>query len=38
LLALTNQHWLGVITPFGGAGLLAGWVCLFFNAAKSDKN
>ena len=38
LLALTNEHWLGVITPFGGAGLLAGWVCLFFNAAKSDKN
>ena len=38
LLAVTNEHWLGAITPFGGASLLAGWTCLFFNAAKSGGN
>jgi uncharacterized membrane protein YgdD (TMEM256/DUF423 family) len=35
LLAVTNAHWFGAITPFGGASFLAGWACLFFNAAKS---
>jgi uncharacterized membrane protein YgdD (TMEM256/DUF423 family) len=34
LLAATNAHWLGAVTPFGGVSLLAGWVCLFINAAK----
>ena len=28
LLALTNARWLGAITPLGGAGFLAGWICL----------
>jgi uncharacterized membrane protein YgdD (TMEM256/DUF423 family) len=28
LLALTNTKWLGAITPFGGASLMAGWVWL----------
>jgi len=28
LLALTNVHWLGAITPFGGVSFLAGWCCL----------
>jgi uncharacterized membrane protein YgdD (TMEM256/DUF423 family) len=28
LLALTNLHWLGAITPIGGLGLIAGWVWL----------
>ena len=37
LLALTNAHWLGAVTPFGGASLLVGGGWLFFcNAAKSD--
>jgi uncharacterized membrane protein YgdD (TMEM256/DUF423 family) len=37
LLAVTNEHWLGAIAPFGGASLLVGWGWLFFyNAAKSD--
>jgi uncharacterized membrane protein YgdD (TMEM256/DUF423 family) len=27
-LALTGVHWLGAITPLGGALLIAGWVCL----------
>ena len=38
LLALTNAHWLGAMTPFGGASLLVGWGCLFCNAAKSVQN
>ena len=28
LLALTNQRWLGAITPLGGALLIAGWASL----------
>ena len=36
LLAVTNAHWLGAITPIGGAGFLAGWGWLFCNAAKSN--
>jgi uncharacterized membrane protein YgdD (TMEM256/DUF423 family) len=27
-LSLTNQRWLGAITPFGGLAFLAGWLCL----------
>ena len=38
LLAATNALWLGAVTPFGGASLLAGWGCLFFNAAKANEN
>jgi uncharacterized membrane protein YgdD (TMEM256/DUF423 family) len=28
LLALTNLHWLGAITPVGGVSLIAGWIWL----------
>ena len=28
LLAVTNWHWLGAITPVGGASLIAGWIWL----------
>jgi uncharacterized membrane protein YgdD (TMEM256/DUF423 family) len=28
LLALTNQRWLGAITPFGGISFLVGWIWL----------
>lgn len=28
LLAVTNQRWLGAITPFGGVSLLVGWAWL----------
>ena len=28
LLALTGIRWLGVVTPFGGLALLAGWLLL----------
>jgi uncharacterized membrane protein YgdD (TMEM256/DUF423 family) len=31
-LALTGREWLGVITPFGGAGLLVGWAALATHA------
>ena len=27
-MALGGPRWLGAITPVGGAGLIAGWVCL----------
>jgi uncharacterized membrane protein YgdD (TMEM256/DUF423 family) len=26
-LALGGPHWIGPITPLGGLGLIAGWVC-----------
>ena len=38
LLALTNAHWFGALTPFGGASFLAGWAWLFLSAAKSRGN
>ena len=28
LLAVTNLHWLGTITPVGGVSLIAGWIWL----------
>ena len=28
VLALTNQRWLGAITPFGGVGFIVGWLWL----------
>jgi uncharacterized membrane protein YgdD (TMEM256/DUF423 family) len=28
LLAVTNLHWLGAVTPVGGVSLIAGWVWL----------
>jgi len=31
-LALTGREWLGMITPFGGAGLLVGWAALALHA------
>jgi len=30
LLVLTNQRWLGAITPIGGLSFLLGWGCLIF--------
>ena len=34
LLALTNWHWLGALTPFGGISFLAGWLWLAIAAGK----
>jgi uncharacterized membrane protein YgdD (TMEM256/DUF423 family) len=28
VLAVTNLHWLGAITPVGGVSLIAGWIWL----------
>jgi uncharacterized membrane protein YgdD (TMEM256/DUF423 family) len=30
LLAITNAHWLGAITPVGGLGFIAGWLAVLF--------
>ena len=32
-LAYTGIHWLGIITPFGGLSLLAGWLILAIRGA-----
>ena len=37
LLAITNLHWLGVVTPVGGASLLLGWLALVFQPGRSTK-
>ena len=34
LLAVTGVHWLGAITPFGGAGFIIGWLALLLQAGK----
>jgi len=36
LLAVTNVHWLGAITPIGGVSFLIGWVWLIFKSARAD--
>jgi uncharacterized membrane protein YgdD (TMEM256/DUF423 family) len=33
-LALTGREWLGIITPFGGAGLLVGGAAFAFHASS----
>lgn len=38
LLAVTNMRWLGIITPVGGVGFIAGWAWLFITAAKIDQS
>ncbi|MEY4086501.1 MAG: hypothetical protein RLZZ405_689 [Verrucomicrobiota bacterium] len=35
-LALGAPRWLGAVTPVGGGLLLAGWVLLAWNSARSD--
>ena len=34
LLAVTNQLWLGAITPVGGLAFLMGWACLIFSGFR----
>lgn len=31
LIGLENMHWIGIITPFGGASFIAGWLSLTFS-------
>ncbi len=35
VLALTEQRWLGAVTPLGGLAFIAGWVLLAVAALKS---
>ena len=37
VLALTNQKWLGMVTPFGGVGFLVGWGCLALTRADASE-
>ena len=36
LLAVTNRHWLGVITPIGGVSFIMGWTCLVISAGRPN--
>mgnify|MGYP002625393862 FL=1 len=36
LLVLLDMPWLGAVTPFGGAALIAGWLGLAFAAFKHE--
>ena len=36
LLAVTNTHWLGTITPIGGVSFLVGWTCLIISAGRGN--
>ncbi len=35
-LSITNQRWLGAVTPLGGLAFLAGWVCLGLAAFRAN--
>ena len=34
LLALTNDRWLGAVTPVGGVSFIVGWTCLALKPAQ----
>lgn len=36
LLAVTNAHWLGAITPIGGVSFIVGWTCLLLCARRNN--
>ena len=36
LLAVTNAHWLGGVTPVGGVSFLFGWTCLIISAGREN--
>ena len=36
-LALSGQRWLGLVTPLGGVGLIAGWVALGVAAVRAPR-
>lgn len=37
LMALGLPHWLGAVTPIGGATLIAGWLWLAFAAGRAER-
>ncbi len=36
LLAITDAHWLGAVTPLGGISFLAGWLWLAITAVRAE--
>ena len=36
LLAVTNSHWLGVVTPVGGVSFLVGWASLLLKSSRTE--
>jgi uncharacterized membrane protein YgdD (TMEM256/DUF423 family) len=36
LLAVTNEHWLGAVTPLGGLGFLFGWGALIWFSRRQN--
>lgn len=34
MLALGAPHWVGAITPLGGVGMIAGWLCLLIKEVR----
>ena len=36
LLAVTNTHWLGALTPIGGVSFVVGWTCLIISAGRAN--
>jgi len=38
LLVLTNQRWLGAITPLGGTGFILGWMFLALTLRNKSSN
>ena len=37
LLALTNTHWLGAVTPVGGVSFIVGWAALLLCRKSAEK-
>ena len=35
MLSMTDEKWLGMITPFGGLAFMAGWACLAWAVWKA---
>ncbi len=38
VLAITNLHWLGAITPFGGLSFIAGWLWLAISPRPASED
>ncbi|HTB85474.1 MAG TPA: DUF423 domain-containing protein [Candidatus Sulfotelmatobacter sp.] len=36
LLAVTDEHWLGMVTPFGGIAFIVGWTCLLLHPPRMN--
>ena len=37
LMALGLPHWLGAVTPLGGAGMIGGWLWLAWSASRQER-